>query len=344
VGVPEIAKAINDQAKGFKIAALQEWRKQQNGLLKSPTRKIFGESTIFPQYAFHTGGRREIQFNIGIEQLNKKQYLRHGVAFSLEPSQSLPDINLLLPKIKKFNDYIEEAGKEFADMKMWHFDSDRRSEDYSVRQVRPAQFGPGNFIFMGKLQSLDQADIKLILRDFDRLMPLYEFVEGSEEMRIAPDEGEANGPEFVPGCSVKKSKSTMTIAERTLDVNLRHNDIQWGVHKHLVKIHGYQHVRTEHPTIGGKKIDVAVKTADYFNIYEIKTSSSLRSCIRDAVGQLLEYSHWPGSQQATKLVVVTESECDPESRKYLKSLRERFNIPIYHQKYDEQQSILGEEV
>ena len=337
--IAEIAQAINDQAIGFKIAALQDWRKQQNGLLKSPTHEIFGKRSIFPDkhYAFHTGGRREIQFNIGIEK--EKRYLRHGVAFSLERSQSLPDIDLLLPKIKKFNDYIEAAGNEFADMKMRHSGSGR----YSVRQVPPKLFRQGNFIFMGKWQSLNRADIKLILRDFDRLMPLYEFVEGSEEMRIFQDQGEGNVHEFVPGRSVKKSKSIMTLAERTLDVILRHNHIQRGVHEHLAKVHGENYVRDEHPTIGGRKIDVAVKTAGYLNFYEIKTSSSLRNCIREAVGQLLEYSFWPGSQQATKLVVVTENECDTESRKYLKSLREGFKIPIYHQRYDERKSSLGKE-
>ncbi len=60
-------------------------------------------------WAFHYGGRSEIQYNIGFED----EGFRFGLAFSLETSQTLPDINLLKPKIKKLNTLYEEKPELF---------------------------------------------------------------------------------------------------------------------------------------------------------------------------------------------------------------------------------------
>jgi hypothetical protein len=53
-----------------------------------------------------------------------------------------------------------------------------------------------------------------------------------------------------------------------------------------------------------------------------------RSCIRDAIGQLLEYSYWPGAQQAHMLVIVSEAEYHDEAKTYIERLRKDFLLPI----------------
>jgi hypothetical protein len=83
-----IAFQINSLAEGYQIGKLQEIRKELKGLKKRPTKNIFTPITISDKWAFHHGGRREIQFNIGIEDTNN---LRYGVAFSLETSKALPN-------------------------------------------------------------------------------------------------------------------------------------------------------------------------------------------------------------------------------------------------------------
>ncbi|MCW3084023.1 MAG: hypothetical protein JWP12_1389 [Bacteroidetes bacterium] len=46
--------------------------------------------------------RKELQFNIGYDI--SEQFLRYGVAFSLEASRSLPNpVEVLQPKIQLFN-------------------------------------------------------------------------------------------------------------------------------------------------------------------------------------------------------------------------------------------------
>ena len=57
---------------------------------------------------------------------------------------------------------------------------------------------------------------------------------------------------------------------------------------------------------------------------------SARLCIRQALGQLMEYGFWPGAAGPAKLFVVGEPPLDGKAEKFLQSLREKFKIPIYY--------------
>jgi len=65
--------------------------------------------------------------------------------------------------------------------------------------------------------------------------------------------------------------------------------------------------------------------------YEIKTEDSPRACIRQALGQLLEYAFWPGAHVAARLIVVGEKALDEEGKQYLHTLQERFSLPIEYE-------------
>jgi hypothetical protein len=97
---------------------------------------------------------------------------------------------------------------------------------------------------------------------------------------------------------------------------------------------GRQSVAAEQATGTGFRLDIATKRADKYWFYEIKTASSARMCIRDALGQLLDYSCWPGSQEAERLIVVGEPILDAEAAAYLVKLRDHFGLPIYYQQFD----------
>jgi len=102
-----IAQEINAAAVNYRMSDFQEIRRQIHGLLRPKTHKIFTNQTINDNRAFHSGGRQEIQFNIGLEG-DQNEWLRYGLAFSLEPSQTLPDPMVLEPKVLKLNEYIRE--------------------------------------------------------------------------------------------------------------------------------------------------------------------------------------------------------------------------------------------
>lgn len=81
----------------------------------------------------------------------------------------------------------------------------------------------------------------------------------------------------------------------------------------------------------GASIDVGVRHAEGFWFYEIKTYQSPRACIREAFGQLVEYSFWPGAQEATRLTVVGESPLDQDGEAYMNRLRTEFSLPIHYE-------------
>ena len=65
-----------------------------------------------------------------------------------------------------------------------------------------------------------------------------------------------------------------------------------------------------------------------YEVYEIKTSDSPGDCIREAIGQLLEYGYWPGSPECNEIWIVGPSPIDSQTTMYLSVLRNRFAMPI----------------
>lgn len=90
MNIHQLAEKLNTLAKSekFDIAKLPELRKKYLGKKKLPD-KIFMSKTIFDTkdtYAFHYGGRDEIQFNFGADYLDRNNFTRYAICFSLEPS------------------------------------------------------------------------------------------------------------------------------------------------------------------------------------------------------------------------------------------------------------------
>ncbi len=87
-----ITKELNSRALKHPVGALQEIRTDLKHLARQPGQDIFTSQTTHDEWAFHHGGRSELQFNIGMEQISGTPELRHGVAFSFETSRTLPMI------------------------------------------------------------------------------------------------------------------------------------------------------------------------------------------------------------------------------------------------------------
>ncbi len=255
--------------------------------------------------------------------------LRYGVAFSLERGRNLPSIEPLLPKLSRFNEFLRLYPDRYADLRMWHW-QETRSTDYPAGPIPEELAVPHTFIFLGKRQPIASPDYDDILAVFDRLLPLYEYTEGGNGAQ--PVDVQKNVKfEFHPGCSVRSNWTTASITKRQLDVTLRHNTIQVELHRRLSARYGEKNVGAENSNAAGGIMDVVVRTSDGLWIYEIKTSSSARGCIREAVGQLLEYSLWPGAPKASKLVVVGEGPLDRNAKEYLRRLNEQFPLPISYE-------------
>ena len=63
----------------------------------------------------------------------------------------------------------------------------------------------------------------------------------------------------------------------------------------------------------------------------MKTGSSAKSCIRQALGQLFEYSYWNNSIFEVDMVIAGEFRIDKTTSEYMQYLKDNFSIPIsYH--------------
>jgi len=326
-----VARAINARAPAHAIGALRDIRARLRGYSKRPASDIFTSHTIHPHWAFHYGGRKELQFNIGLEDVTGEDELRHGVAFSFEPSQSLPSIDVLVPKVRLFNDFMRQYPESYADMRMWHYSHGERSSDYPPAPIMTELITPYVFVFLGKRQRVTAIDHEAILRDFDRLLPLYRYVEsGAREDAEPPPAWQ--GFTFRAGCIERLPVTTASFAERELNVTLRHNLLQAALTSRLIAEYGAENVADEHATGLGTKIDVVVRQGwNEFWYYEIKTACSPRACLREALGQVLEYAYWPGAQEPRRLIVCGESPIDEDGAAYLRRLNERFRLPIAYE-------------
>jgi len=234
-----------------------------------------------------------------------------------------------VPKVKFFNDFMKLNAVEFSDMRMWHYDSHGRSVDRPPGPIPSALVTEGVFVFLGNRQPAKKIDYERILNDLDRLLPLYRYVE--TRGASAPVPLPQTGFNFKAGRSKKVTTATATLAKKELDLDLRHKALQEALYRLLASQYGQDRVRTEQPSGVGTLVDIVVKTKSGYWFYEIKTALTPRACLREAIGQLLEYGFWPGAQEPSRFIVVGESPVDEDAKEYLHRLRKRFSLPIEYE-------------
>lgn len=86
-----------------------------------------------------------------------------------------------------------------------------------------------------------------------------------------------------------------------------------------------------------------VEGNDSWHYFEFKTYSAKRS-IREALGQILEYAHYPTKFRAQKLFIIGLEKPDEQDVAYMKLLRETYRLPIWYRWYSFEQNILHEEI
>jgi hypothetical protein len=186
MNIKQIAERLNEKAatEGFQIADLSELRKKYLHKKRLPS-KIFTWQTIFDgedKYAFHNGGRDEMQFNFGEEYSgHERVFSRYALSFSLEASHSLPNpVRDLEPYRKRFNQCIETHPDFFDGFEIWYYQNGERFGNLQAQIITDEWFQRGTFICVGNiiekpLEELNENDLTQILKGFDSLLPIYQF-------------------------------------------------------------------------------------------------------------------------------------------------------------------------
>lgn len=193
--IEEIANKLNFNAikESHLFSKIQEIR--YNYGLSPRTWKPFASFSIKDDYAFHAGGRKEFQFNIGNDELEGESIFRYGLAFSLNEDRTLHNSKAeFKSKIERFNKFFISNSEFFRGFKMWYYSNNHFVEYFEeVQVISDKMFQADNFIFIGKLfakkvEEITVNDLDIILMTFDYMLPLYELVQFGQkvnEKRIA---------------------------------------------------------------------------------------------------------------------------------------------------------------
>jgi hypothetical protein len=334
-----IAERINQIAPRYLFGRLPETRKRLtnkprvSSVIFNTANKSVNEAK---GWACHSGGREELQFNIGHEA--NGQELRYGVAFSLETSPSMFDITVFNPKIALFNEYLRFHREELEDLRMWITRTGKNGQDVLVsprsalRPIVDSEAVRGNFLFFGRTQPANAIDYEEIGRTFDRLFPLYCFVENDKKV-FSPSsfQIEILPFQFREGVTVGSESSCRTGKAGLLTVALRSNQIKGLLVEMLRNSLTEALLGDEIPSGNGGQIDlVAELSTGRYVFYEIKPADFARDAIRQALPQLLEYAYRKGGVEAERLVVVSQAPLDPDSEEFLAKLREK-GFPVWYQ-------------
>ena len=193
-------------------------------------------------------------------------------------------------------------------------DGRSRSRNRPLQRVPDALYNSGSFTFVGKQAPFESFNPARVLKDFGVLLPIYEYVEFEPES-ARPAHYQPRGFVFTPdpnttaGARLIETTAHRTVRDST--VFLSHRALQDKL-KHELQRDGAE-VGTEHHDGKGGYIDLVARQDGALQFYEIKTDTSPRLALRNAIGQLLEYAYWPDPVKPARLVVVGASPLDAEA-------------------------------
>lgn len=105
-----------------------------------------------------------------------------------------------------------------------------------------------------------------------------------------------------------------------------HNKIQESLIRRLIKEHGEAAVRREE-----NRVDVKLVLPDQIVFYEVKSASYPYFCIREALGQVIEYVFRDQDTRKKRIVVVGQYPPNPSDQNFIEFVRSLLNIEFSYE-------------
>jgi len=202
-------------------------------------------------------------------------------------------------------------------------------------------------IFMNirfKIHSIYLLDSPVEIEPNDEAIPSYYYnLLNYKKSPSLPDAAESSFV-FKSGHNEGKNNAIVQKLKKIEGKNLLHNEYQTEIFKILEKQFGVGNVGSENQIGYQSKVDLVVRDSEEYIFYELKIAPTAKAAIREALGQILEYSYWPKKKYAQKLVILSPQPGTKQVDIYLKHLRDKFKIPIYYQQYNAERKTLEEEI
>jgi hypothetical protein len=139
---------------------------------------------------------------------------------------------------------------------------------------------------------------------------------------------------------LRTGKVPVDIIQREIEANDEHRRLS-NLLQSLLLDYGFTQIEHSCPINYGtgkaaNEIDmVAVDSQGRTTFFEIKALPSLDKCIREALGQLLEYTYWETAHPSTqRLIIATAHPITPPARRYLQRLQQELHLPLSYVQID----------
>jgi len=140
---------------------------------------------------------------------------------------------------------------------------------------------------------------------------------------------------FKEGKTKTKSSYTLSKNKGKREVEKLHVDILEDLYRLLLKKNNREKLSLEKSTVNGKIIDLLENIdKDKYNFYEVKTSNSGLTNIREAIGQILEYALIDDEITANKMIIVGPADLKKVEKNYLNTLQNYIAIKIEYWYYN----------
>lgn len=182
IDIANIAEQLNDVLSDSSMAEFQVERAARLGKSKPGARNLFSKRTTHDNYAYHDGGRSELQFNFGMDS---PTVFRYGIGISLQKDRSLPNpIGSMSGRIRKINELVAAKPDLLHGLQMWRNYGTGKGAPREAGRIPDHWITKDSFIFIGERKETSarrynpsERDIAKIAALFERLYPIYISVE-----------------------------------------------------------------------------------------------------------------------------------------------------------------------
>lgn len=110
---------------------------------------------------------------------------------------------------------------------------------------------------------------------------------------------------------------------------LKHNLLQEALEAKLIKLHGEKCVYLEE-----NFVDITVKLADKILLYEVKSAAYASDCVREALGQMVAYSHSNQDKRKKTLIVAGQYQPNENETEFINYVKSNLKLDFEYESID----------
>ena len=140
---------------------------------------------------------------------------------------------------------------------------------------------------------------------------------------------------FESGNGTGSNSYSQNVSGGKRNVTRTHADITNDLHNYLTQSKEYKgfDISTEKTRICNNLVDCVAKKDKEHILFEVKTANSVLGCLRQALGQIIEYALLDSSLLVKELVIIGPVSPNKTDLVYLKNLKKKLKLPLHYWSY-----------